>query len=98
MKEFLKTTGSAFIGCFLAIWTFRKCKESSCTKTAKKEFKEVAKKVEEKVEEIQTPKEEKEPENPTFVEVEVETEQSENQAVKQKKVVSSATEVAQGIY
>lgn len=97
MKDFLKATGSAFVGCFLAIWAFGKCKDKICTKS--ENFEKVAEKVAEKVEELQTPKEEKKPEQQqTFVEVETETEQPQNQAAKREKVVSGATEVAQGIY
>ena len=104
MKDFLKATGSAFVGCFLAIWAFGKCKNSVCAETAGKQAKKVDKKVEEKVaqkvDEIQTetPKEETKTEQPTFVEVEVETEEPKKQAVKREKVVSGATEVARGIY
>ena len=96
MKDFLKATGSAFVGCFLAIWAFGKCKNSVCAETAGKQAKKVAKKVEEI--QTETPKEETKTEQPTFVEVEVETEEPQNQAVKREKVVSGATEVAQGIY
>ena len=96
MKDFLKATGSAFVGCFLAIWAFGKCKDSVCAETAGKQAKKVAKKVEEI--QTETPKEETKTEQPTFVEVEVETEEPKKQAVKREKVVSGATEVAQGIY
>ena len=96
MKDFLKATGSAFVGCFLAIWAFGKCKDSVCAETAGKQAKKVAKKVEEI--QTETPKEETTTEQPTFVEVEVETEEPKKQAVKREKVVSGATEVAQGIY
>lgn len=100
MKDFLKATGSAFVGCFLAIWAFGKCKNSICTKADN--FEKVAEKVAEKVENMQvqteTPKEETTTEQPTFVEVEVKTEEPQKQAVKREKVVSGATEVAQGIY
>jgi hypothetical protein len=96
MKDFLKATGSAFVGCFFAIWAFGKCKNSICKKDDN--FERVAKKVAEKVEELQTTKEEKQPEQQAFVEVEVEKEEPKSQAVKRERVVSGATEVAQGIY
>jgi len=96
MKDFLKATGSAFVGCFFAIWAFGKCKNSICKKDDN--FERVAKKVAEKVEELQTSKEEKQPEQQAFVEVEVEKEEPKNQAVKRERIVSGATEVAQGIY
>jgi PHP family Zn ribbon phosphoesterase len=112
MKEFLKITGSAFIGCFLAIWAFGKCKNSVCAETTGKQAekvakkveekvdelqaKKVAKKVEEKVDELQAKKEEIQKENPTFVDVE--TEEPQKQAVKTEKLVSTAMEVAQAIY
>lgn len=97
MKEFLKITGSAFIGCFLAIWAFGKCKDKTCTKADN--FEKVAEKVAEKVEELQTPKEEKQPEQQqTFVEIETKTEEPQKQAVKTGKLVSTAMEVAQAIY
>lgn len=98
MKDFLKAVGSAFVGCFLAIWAFGKCKNSVCVETTGKQAKKVAKKVDEKVEELQTKQEETKTEQPAFVEVEIETEEPQNQAVKREKVVSGATEVAQGIY
>lgn len=97
MGNFIKATGSAFVGCFFAIWAFGKCKNSICKKDDN--FERVAKKVAEKVEELQTSKEEKQPEQQqTFVEVETETEEPKNQAVKRERIVSGATEVAQGIY
>jgi hypothetical protein len=96
MKEFLKITGSAFIGCFLAIWAFGKCKNSVCAETTGKQAEKVAKKVEEKVDELQAKKEEIQKENPTFVDVE--TEEPQKQAVKTEKLVSTAMEVAQAIY
>ena len=96
MKDFLKAVGSAFVGCYLAIWAFGKCKNSICKKDDN--FERVAKKVAEKVEELQTPKEEKQPEQQAFVEVEVEKEEPKSQAVKRERIVSGATEVAQGIY
>lgn len=96
MKEFLKITGSAFVGCFLAIWAFGKCKNSVCAETTGKQAEKVAKKVKEKVDELQAKKEEIQKENPTFVDVE--TEETQKQAVKTEKLVSTAMEVAQAIY
>ena len=100
MKDFLKATGSAFVGCFLAIWAFGKCKNSICTKS--ENFEKVAEKVAEKVENMQVQTEQPK-EEITIVEVEneqpkQETEQPKNQAVKREKVVSGATEVVQGVY
>lgn len=100
MKDFLKAVGSAFVGCFIAIWAFGKCKNSICTKS--ENFEKVAEKVAEKVENMQVQTEQPKEET-TIVEVEneqpkQETEEPKNQAVKREKVVSGATEVAQGIY
>lgn len=100
MKDFLKATGSAFVGCFLAIWAFGKCKDKICTK--RENFEKVAEKVAEKVENMQVQTEQPKEET-TIVEVEneqpkQETEEQPKQAVKREKVVSGATEVAQGIY
>ena len=100
MKDFLKATGSAFVGCFLAIWAFGKCKNSICTKS--ENFEKVAEKVAEKVENMQVQTEQPK-EEITIVEVEneqpkQETEEPKNQAVKREKVVSGATEVVQGVY
>lgn len=100
MKDFLKATGSAFVGCFLAIWAFCKCKDKICTKS--ENFEKVAEKVAEKVENMQVQTEQPKEET-TIVEVEneqpkQETEEPKKQAVKREKVVSGATEVAQGIY
>lgn len=102
MGNFIKSVGSAFVGCFIAIWAFGKCKNSICTKS--ENFEKVAEKVAEKVENMQV-KTEQPKEESTIVEVEneqpkqeTETEQPKNQAVKRVKVISGATEVAQGIY
>ena len=100
MKDFLKATGSAFVGCFLAFWAFGKCKNSICTKS--ENFEKVAEKVAEKVENMQVQTEQPK-EEITIVEVEneqpkQETEEPKNQAVKREKVVSGATEVVQGVY
>ena len=100
MKDFLKATGSAFLGCLIAIWAFGKCKDKTCKKSDN--FEKVAEKVAEKVENMQE-KTEQPKEETTIVEVEneqpkQETEEPKNQAVKRERVVSGATEMAQGIY
>lgn len=100
MGNFIKAVGSAFVGCFIAIWAFGKCKERLCTKS--ENFEKVAEKVAEKVENMQVQTEQPKEET-TIVEVEKEqpkqeTEQPKNQAVKRERVVSVATEVAEGIY
>ena len=100
MGNFIKAVGSAFVGCFIAIWAFGKCKNSICTKS--ENFEKVAEKVAEKVENMQVQTEQPKEET-TIVEVEneqpkQETEEPQNQAVKREKVVSGATEVVQGIY
>jgi threonine aldolase len=100
MGNFIKAVGSAFVGCFLAIWAFGKCKNSICKKDDN--FERVAKKVAEKVENMQVQTEQPKEET-TIVEVEneqpkQETEEPKNQAVKRERVVSGATEMAQGIY
>lgn len=96
MENFIKSVGSAFVGCFIAIWAFGKCKDKTCNKS--ENFEKVAEKVENMQVQTEQPKEET-----TIVEVEneqpkQETEEPKNQAVKREKVVSGATEVAQGIY
>ena len=100
MGNFIKAVGSAFVGCFLAIWAFGKCKDKICTKS--ENFEKVAEKVAEKVENMQVQTEQPKEET-TIVEIEneqpkQETEEQPKQAVKREKVVSGATEVAQGIY
>lgn len=92
MGNFIKSVGSAFVGCFIAIWAFGKCKEKTCKKS--ESFEKVAEKVAEKVDNMQVQTEQ--PKEETTI-VEVENEQP-KQAVKREKVVSGATEVAQGIY
>lgn len=88
MGNFIKAVGSAFVGCFIAIWAFGKCKNKPCKKSDNFE------KVAEKVEELQTQSEQA-TEQPTSVEVENE---QQKQAKKRTRAVASTTEVAQGIY
>lgn len=88
MGNFIKAVGSAFVGCFIAIWAFGKCKNKPFKKSDNFE------KVAEKVEELQTQSEQA-TEQPTSVEVESEQQQ---QAKKRTRAVASTTEVAQGIY
>lgn len=100
MGNFIKSVGSAFVGCFIAIWAFGKCKDKTCKKS--ENFEKVAEKVAEKVENMQVQTEQPKEET-TIVEVEneqpkQETEEPKNQAVKRERVVSGVTEVAQGIY
>ena len=93
MGNFIKAVGSAFVGCFIAIWAFGKCKGETCKKS--ENFEKVAEKVAEKVEDLRTQSEQETEQQPTFVEVE--NEQQKN-AKKITRAVASTTEVAQGIY